>query len=176
MLRHFCKTTIWKNALRKPPILMRGMSGNSATKLQVDLGSCLRIGFPENPFPGHALHEKGIRRQKDVSPMVSSQERRAAVVPWIDRLSTALQPAVNRPLCSSIWFTWDFGWSGFRGDVQDSCLRCPGSLGGQTRRRSPGQAVPSASCLAPPRNPAVRRPAPTCLWYIRVLDSTGGSL
>ena len=39
-------------------------------------------------IPGHALHEKGLQRQKGVGPLVSSQERRAAVVPVISRSST----------------------------------------------------------------------------------------
>ena len=55
-----------------------------------------------NHFPGHALHESGLRRQIGVGPLVSSQERRAAVVPRINRLSTADKPQVNRWFCSSI--------------------------------------------------------------------------
>ena len=49
-------------------------------------------------IPGHALHEKGLQRQTGVGPLVSSQERRAAVVPLINRLSTAGKPPVNRGL------------------------------------------------------------------------------
>ena len=40
-------------------------------------------------FPGHALHEKGLQRQIGDGTLVSSQERRAAVVPRINRVSTA---------------------------------------------------------------------------------------
>ena len=47
-------------------------------------------------IPGHALHEKGLQRQKGVGPLVGSQERRALLVPLINRLSTAYQPLVNR--------------------------------------------------------------------------------
>ena len=36
-------------------------------------------------FPGHALHEKGLQRQLVVGTLVSNQERRAAVVPQINR-------------------------------------------------------------------------------------------
>ena len=36
-------------------------------------------------IPGHALHEKGLQRQKGASPLVSSQERRALAVPLINR-------------------------------------------------------------------------------------------
>ena len=32
-------------------------------------------------IPGHALHEKELQRQIDVGPLVSSQDRRALVVP-----------------------------------------------------------------------------------------------
>ena len=40
-------------------------------------------------FPGHALQEKGLQRQKGVGPLVSSQDERALLVPVINRLSTA---------------------------------------------------------------------------------------
>ena len=53
-------------------------------------------------FPGQALHETGLQRQIGVGTLVSSQERRAAVVPRISRGSTGYQPVVNRSLCSSI--------------------------------------------------------------------------
>ena len=39
--------------------------------------------------PGHSLHEKGVQRQIGVGTLVSNKERRAAVVPRINRLSTA---------------------------------------------------------------------------------------
>ena len=35
--------------------------------------------------PGHALHEKGLQRQKGVGPLVGSQEERALLVPVINR-------------------------------------------------------------------------------------------
>ena len=40
-------------------------------------------------IPGHALHEKGLQRQEGAGPLVGSQERRAAVVPLINRGSNA---------------------------------------------------------------------------------------
>ena len=40
-------------------------------------------------FPGHALYEKGLWRQKGIGPLVSSQERRALLVPMINLSSTA---------------------------------------------------------------------------------------
>ena len=45
--------------------------------------SCLRFGFV---VPNH---KKGLQRQIGVGPLVSSQKRRAAVSPQINRLSTA---------------------------------------------------------------------------------------
>ena len=36
-------------------------------------------------IPGHALHEKGLQRQKNVGPLVGSQEQRALLVPLITR-------------------------------------------------------------------------------------------
>ena len=38
------------------------------------------IGF----FLGHALHEKGLKRQKGVVPLVGRQEQRALLVPLIE--------------------------------------------------------------------------------------------
>ena len=46
----------------------------------------------KNIFPGQSLHEKGSQRQIGVGTLVNSQERRASVVLWIMRLSTAGQP------------------------------------------------------------------------------------
>ena len=42
-------------------------------------------------IPGHALHEGGLQLQKGVGPLVSSRERRAAIVQRINHLSTARQ-------------------------------------------------------------------------------------
>ena len=36
-------------------------------------------------FPGHALHEKVLQRQKGVVPLVGSQEQRALIVPLINQ-------------------------------------------------------------------------------------------
>ena len=36
-------------------------------------------------IPGHALHEKGLQRQKGVVPLFGSQEQRALIVPLINR-------------------------------------------------------------------------------------------
>ena len=45
-------------------------------------------------IPGHALHEKGLQGQVGDGTVVHSQERRAAIAPWISRLSTADKPRV----------------------------------------------------------------------------------
>ena len=36
-------------------------------------------------IPGHALHEKGLQRQKGVVPLFGSQEQSALLVPLINR-------------------------------------------------------------------------------------------
>ena len=68
--------------------------------------------------PGHALHEKGLLGQQGVGPLVSNQERRAAVFPLINRSSTARRvPRFDLPrIC----------YSCFRRGIQDGCLRRPG--------------------------------------------------
>ena len=45
-------------------------------------------------IPGHALHEKGLQRQKGIDPLVSSQERRARFVLRINRGSDAGQTRI----------------------------------------------------------------------------------
>ena len=51
------------------------------------------VGCPgfefENVIPGHALHGKGLQRQSGVGPLFSSQGRRAAIIPLINRSSAA---------------------------------------------------------------------------------------
>ena len=56
------------------------------------------------------------------------------------------------------------------------CFRCPGSHGGPREQLISGRTDPSASSHhgpAPPHRPAMRRPATTRPWHVRVLDSTG---
>ena len=104
----------------------------------------------------------------------SSQERRAAVVPRINWLSAADQPRVNLLSFSSIRFTYHFVCSCFRRVVQDSCLRCPGDSGGLEGKGNDcllGEPTRRRPCPAWPRSaspPAVRRPARTRPWYVRV--------
>ena len=47
-------------------------------------------------IPGHALHEKGLQRQKSFGPLVSSQHERALLVPLINRGQTADKSVMNR--------------------------------------------------------------------------------
>ena len=47
-------------------------------------------------FPVYALHGKGLQRQRSVGTLVSNQERRALLVPVMNRLLIAGQPRVNR--------------------------------------------------------------------------------
>ena len=125
--------------------------------------------------------KKQIQRQTSGGPQVSSQGQRAAVVPLINRssndycvprfpdmpcmkrvweskasvhclnrLSTAGQPLVVFPHR----FNSGFVCSCFRGVVQDSCIRCPGSPGRQRGWLLPGRTAPWAS------SPARSRPAP----------------
>ena len=74
-------------------------------------------------IPGHALHEKGLQRQISVRTLDSNHERRAVVVPEINRGYTAGQPRVlflHR-------FMLDFACWCFQIQAQESCLRFPGS-------------------------------------------------
>ena len=52
------------------------------------------INIDQQLIPGHALHAKGLQRQIGVVTLVSSQERRALLVPRLNRGSTAGQPVV----------------------------------------------------------------------------------
>ena len=83
-----------------------------------------------------------LQRQIGIGTIPSSQERRAAVVPRINRLSNARQTDVSSSIgLNRILFVLASGGS-FR------TLRC---TGGQEGRLSPGRTDPSASRPAPPR-------------------------
>ena len=45
------------------------------------VGARLQASYVRERIPGHALHEKGLQKQKSVVPLVSSQEERALLVP-----------------------------------------------------------------------------------------------
>ena len=159
--------------------------GSTAGQPLVNRLFCSSAGLHRNSFvrackepcrgiPGHALHEKGLQRQKGVGTLVSSQEQRALLVPVINRLSTACQPVVNRGFCSSIGLHSISLVRASRGTPRRSVFHRLGGkrvgflLGEQSCRRRPVLPVP-----ARPHRPAGRRPVPTRPGYVRVLDSTG---
>ena len=86
-------------------------------------------------------------------PLVSSQERRAAVV-----------RRISRGICSPIGFHRNsFVRVSEESIVQDNLFRSPGPPRIQEGQLFPWRIVPSASCPArpaPPCRPAVRRPNP----------------
>ena len=134
-----------------------------------------RSGLASGPtgIPGDALHKKDLQRQIGVVTLVSSKERRALLVPRLNRGSTGGQPVVNRGFCSStglhrISFVRACEET-FRtvvyGTLVGTRVRC---LLGEPNRRRPFRPGPIW-----PRRRAVHRPAPTRPWYVRVLDSAG---
>ena len=103
-------------------------------------------------IPGHALHEKGLQRQKGVGPLVGSQERRALLVPLINRVKTVCQPLILFPHSVLIRFCL-FVLLERRGDVSSMPW-------GNEGRLSPERIALSASRPARPR-PAAPPRAPT---------------
>ena len=82
------------------------------------------------------------------------------------------KPCVNRPLCSPIGLHMvslvRASGGSFRTVVYDALgWGRVGCLLGEPIRRRPVLPGP-----APPRRPAVRRPDPTCPWYVQALEST----
>ena len=100
-------------------------------------------------LPGHALHEKGVQRQKNVGPIVSSQERRAL-----------LGPRSKHGLCSP---TGLHSMSLVRASEETFTTIVFDALEGARVGRLLGEPI----C----RRPGVHIPDPTHLWYVRVLDS-----
>ena len=70
--------------------------GGNLSKLDAESPKSV-FGVPRCHFPGHALHEKGLQRQKGVVPLVGSQDERALFVPRLNRLSIAGQARVLFP-------------------------------------------------------------------------------
>ena len=104
--------------------------------------------FPDKPCI------KRVYRDKGIGPLISSQERRAAVVPLTNRLSNADFSSIGLHRISLVRASEET----FRTCVpnaldgtRDSCF-----LGGPIRRR------PVLPGSVPPRRPAVGRPDPTC--------------
>ena len=113
------------------------------------------------PFPGHALHENSLQRYLGFGTLVSNQERRAAIVPQF-----------NRWFCSPIGLHRISYVRASRDTPRKVFFDCferkrDGCILVETTRRRPVLPVP-----APPRCPAVRRPAPNRPWYVWVLVST----
>ena len=117
-----------------PPPPARGMSG-----------FWTRLCFPDMP-----CMQKYLQRRTGDDTLVSSQERRAPVIPQINRGSTArcVPPSVY------IGFVWSF----FRRIVQDNCLRLPwGARGSAVSWANRPVGVPS--CPASPCPPPRRAPS-----------------
>ena len=113
------------------------------------------------------MHEKGLQRQKGVGPLVGSQERRALLVPLINRLQSACQPLVLFLHSVYIGFCLFVLLEKRSGDASSMLWGVRGTF---VSLANCSVGVPS--CPAPPRRPAVR-PDPTRPWYVRILDSTG---
>ena len=107
----------------------------------VDIVARKRILIPPSlnrSIPKRALHEKGLQRQTSARTLFSSQERRALLVPLMNRILDGRQPLVvflHR-------FTYDFGCSCFRRIIQNNCFRCfgikrVGRLLGEPNHRRP---------------------------------------
>ena len=112
----------------------------------MQINECLRIiCFPGMPCMKRVYKDKYV----GVGTLVSSQEQRAAVVPQINRLSTAGFVPLSLYMGLRLFVL---------SIVQDSCPRC---FGGREGRLFPGRKTPSASSPAPPRPaPPPRRASP----------------
>ena len=135
----------------------RRQTEHGATRKTIQFISGTAAAVRVKPFPGHALHEKGLQRQLGVGTLVRNQERRAAVVPRINRLSTGYQPVVNRGFWSSI----GLHRVSFVRSSRDTPRRVFFDRMGGTRDggllSEPTRGVPS--CPSPPRPAVPSRPA-----------------
>ena len=109
----------------------------------------------DNQFLNTPCMAGAYRGKKGVSTLVSSQERRAAVVPRINRGSTA------GFVLPSVYTKFRLLWMLLEGKGDGDFL------GEATHRR---HVLP---CPAAPCRSAVRRPASNRSRYVQVLDSTG---
>ena len=163
----------------------RGRAGQRrilfAIGIYIYRNSCVRVSrekprilFSAGLVPGHALHEKGLKRQYGVGPLVGSQEQRVLLVLLFNRGVTARQPVIVFPHR----FTWDFACSCFWRNVQEFCIRC---LGGYEGCLSPVRTVMSVSHPARPRlaDPlcASTRPARgMSMFWTRQVSKRGGCI
>ena len=143
--------------------------------LCVNTVPCLAGHRNENGFPGYAVHEKGLQRQKGAGPLVRSPEKREAAVLLINRSSTAR--CVPPSGLHRISFV--------RASEESSGRVVLGTLGARravfapvhrpaavpSRRAAPRPAPPAPLC--PARPTAVRRPTSPRPWYVQALESTG---
>ena len=132
-------------------------------------------GMSGEKILGHALHEKGIQRQKAVRTLVNSQQRRALAVPLLNSCSTADEPLVNGDFCSS---TGLHRISFVRACEEMFRTVVYGTLEGYRDGWLPGRPKcrhPVLPSFALPRRApcTVRRADPTRPLCVRVLDSTG---
>ena len=67
---------------RKPVSFEKCLRKGTSFPRPEDVALCSDLGIR---FPGHALHEKTLQRQKSVVPLVGSQEQRVLLVPVINR-------------------------------------------------------------------------------------------
>ena len=111
-------------------------------------------------FSRTCVHERGLQRQIGVGPLVSSQERRALVVPAINRSSTRCVPPT---VC--IGFRLFLLPESRPGQLFSMRWAAKGSVVSWTNR-----SVCVPSCPAPPQRSAVRRRASNRSWYVRVLE------
>ena len=109
---------------------------------------------PHLQILGHALHEKGLQRQKSADPLLSSQERRAAVVSRINRWSNAafVPPSIY------IGFRLFVLLKSRSGQVSSISRRVRRTV--VSSGDSPGRTDPSASRPARPRPTSPLRRAP----------------
>ena len=114
------------------------------------------------------IREKGLQRQKGDGTLVSSQERRAADVPRINRGSNAGQPVIvfHHSVCI-VFRLFVIPW-GRSGQLFTMPWGAKGLVVSWANR-----PVGVRSCPVPPRRPALRRAKPFRPWYVRVLDSAG---
>ena len=118
-------------------------------------------------IPGHALHEKGLQRQKKRRSTVRQPGTKRASCPADEPLINPWSTADLVPLSVYIRFRISMLLERRCGDVFSMPLRKR-----LTFVSLANNSVGTKSCPIPPGRSA-RRFDPTCPWYVQVLDSTG---